>query len=177
MPLLASFIVLASLAGCAYKPGTFAHANRVFPGTRATIGCLDIAIDRRVDMGKSAVLEYHFGNRCDKPAMVDLAYVHVIGRTDDGAEHELAPYDPERALMAMPVDGRYAGGEALAYPSDQPLIQVCVDAASVAQRTPARWLCFARIDRDGAPFTDAAEQEPVADEPPTEPAVDGEVTQ
>ncbi|MBS1118707.1 MAG: hypothetical protein H6Q90_935 [Deltaproteobacteria bacterium] len=159
-----------ALGGCfAYEPGSFAHQRNAFSGTRTTVGCLDLAIDRRVDMGTSAVLGYQFGNRCDKPANVDLAYVNVIGRTGDGVEHKLVPYDPQSVLMAMKVDGRYAGGEALAYPSDEPLVEVCVDAASIAQRTPERWVCFARIDRDGAPFTEARAQ---ANPDPQPPRVD-----
>jgi hypothetical protein len=166
-----SVLLAVPLAGCAYQPGSFAHQQQAFPGTRTTVGCLDVAIDRRADLGKSAVLGYRFGNRCDRPATVDLAYVNVVGRTGDGVEHKLVPYDPEGQLMAMKVDGRFAGGEALAYPSDEPLVQICVDAASLAQRTPEQWLCFGRIDREGAPFTGPPEPAP-----PPAPAAADEVT-
>ncbi len=153
-PVRAALLAVAAswLAGCAYKPGSFTHQRRHFTGVMTTVGCLDLALHRRVDKDGSAVMSYQFGNRCDRPATVDLAFAAVIGRTSDGIEHRLAPFDPEHALVARELDGRYAGGEALAYPADQPLVQVCVDVASIAQQTPARWQCFGRVDRDGAPF-------------------------
>jgi hypothetical protein len=137
-------------AGCiTYKPGAFASDGKVFVGERATVGCLDLAVARRPDMQAKAVLEFAFGNRCDKPAPVDLAYAKVIGRTADGSERRLIPYDPDSQLMALRLDGRTSGREALAYSSESPLVQVCVDVASIAQTTPERWVCFAQLDQSG----------------------------
>src|SRR5690606_3122588 len=109
---------------------------------QVTVGCLDLAIERQPDHGSSAVLGYTFGNRCDRPATVDLAWVHVIGLTAEGAEIALTPYDPAGELRALKIDGRLVGREAIAYPAPAPLGQVCVDVASIAQHKPARWLCF-----------------------------------
>ena len=128
--------------GCAYKPGSYAAPARAFDGQRTTVGCLDVAIDRQTDLGSSAVIGYTFGNRCDRPAVVDLAWVSVIGRTADGAEVALVPYDPKGELRALRLDGRSAGAEAIAYPAPEALGQVCVDVASLAQQTPAQWICF-----------------------------------
>ena len=139
-------------AGCiTYKPGAFASDGKVFVGERVTVGCLDLAIARRPDMQSMAVLEFAFGNRCDKPEPVDLAYAKVIGRTADGTERRLIPYDPHSQLMSLRLDGRTSGREALAYAAEQPIVQICIDAASVAQRTPERWLCFAQLDQAGEP--------------------------
>ena len=135
-------IVATVIAACAYRPGSYQAPAREFAGQRTTIGCLDLAVDRRADHGSSAVLGYTFGNRCDRPATVDLAWVQVIGRTSGGAEIALAPYDPKRQLKPLQIDGRTTGTEAIAYPAPETLGQVCVDVASIAQQRPARWLCF-----------------------------------
>lgn len=72
-------IALLWLVGCSYGPGSFAWPGQHFPGERATVGCLDIAVLRRPDMTegemRSAVLEYQFGNRCNHHVVVDLVRV------------------------------------------------------------------------------------------------------
>jgi hypothetical protein len=130
------------IVACAYKPGSFAHNTHSFTGQRATVGCLDISVERRTDVGDWPVLDYTFGNRCDRPAPVDLAWTQVIGRTADGAEVALVPYDPKAEIRVLKIDGRSSGSEALTYPTDVSLGQVCVDVASLAQQQPAQWICF-----------------------------------
>lgn len=137
-------VLSVALAGCAYRPGTFATVGSTFPGQRTTVGCLDIAVERRTDLTWGAVVGYSFANRCDRPAVVDLAHAVVVGRTVDGVEVDLAPYDPERELAALDLDGRTVGKEAIAYASEVALAEVCVDAASVARRGQAQWLCFGK---------------------------------
>ena len=132
------------LTGCAYRPGSFAYFGSSFPGQRATVGCLDIAVERRPDMTTGAVVGYQFANRCDRPAIVDLAHVAVVGRTRDGMQVDLAPFDPERELRPLSIDARTIGREALAYSSEAELVEICVDAASVAQDAHAMWMCFAQ---------------------------------
>lgn len=153
----AGAISLCVLAGCAYKPGSFEFAGKRFAGMRTVVGCLDVAIDRRQDLvtpvvadgrqdvesSAAAVLGYEFGNRCDKPELVDLALVDVVGRTADGNEHHLVPYDPGGEVRSLTIDGRFGGSEALAYQWNDQLVQVCVDAASIVHERPERWLCFA----------------------------------
>ncbi len=141
-----AWIVVASIAGCSYTPGSFSYPARRFPGQRVTVGCLDIAVDRRADLkdiNQAAVVDYQFGNRCDGDVMVDLTHVRIYGRTADGVELALTAYDPGLEMKPMKLGGRQAGGEAIAYPTTEPLTQVCVDAASIVE-TPkeARWLCF-----------------------------------
>ncbi|MBA3455590.1 MAG: hypothetical protein H0T42_21025 [Deltaproteobacteria bacterium] len=131
-----------AIAACAYKPGSYQYPSREFVGQRTTVGCLDIAVDRRTDMGSAAVLGYTFGNRCDGPTVIDLAWVNVIGRTATGAEVTLVPYDPKGELTVLRLDGRQAGSEAISYPAPESLGQLCVDVASLAHTKPAQWLCF-----------------------------------
>lgn len=136
-------IVLAcALAGCAYQPGSFAYSPQDFAGQRTTVGCLDVAVDRRADLSIGPVLSYQFANRCDHAAVVDLGAVAVVGRNEQGADVPLRPYDPRGELHPAALDGRSAGAEALAYPSDRPMPQVCADAASLVHQAPPRWLCF-----------------------------------
>lgn len=136
---------LGLLVGCAYQPGSFHYrgATAWDTGQRATVGCLDIAVARRADRDASAVVDYRFGNRCTRPVAVDLARVAVVARYADGTEAALEPYDPKRELRPTPLDGRLAGGEALAYPSARGATQICVDAASLVHADQPHWMCFA----------------------------------
>ncbi|HWU87388.1 MAG TPA: hypothetical protein VN253_08935, partial [Kofleriaceae bacterium] len=108
-------ILTGALAGCAYQPGSFMHGSgpqAVFAGQRATVACLDIAVARRPDYAASAVLQYRFGNRCNRPVQVDLRAAAVVGRLADGREEALAPYDPRLEMVPVRLDGRTSGGEA-----------------------------------------------------------------
>jgi hypothetical protein len=136
-------VLSVALTACAYSPGSFRHFRHDFPGQRTTVGCLDLAIERRPDLTTGGtVIAYEFGNRCDHPAVVDLAAVDVVGRTFAGDEVKLAPFDPERELRALAIDGRAAGQEAIAYPSDTALAEVCINAATVTHQGSPQWLCF-----------------------------------
>ena len=135
--------LVCALVGCAYQPGSFAHAQHDFVGQRVTIGCLDVAVERRADVSIGPVLRYQFGNRCDHPALIDLGAARVIGRNPQGADVALRPYDPRREIRPAEIDGRGVGAEALAYASDRPMLEVCADAAALAHASPPRWLCFA----------------------------------
>jgi hypothetical protein len=131
------------LGACAYHPGSFSQYGNSFVGQRVTVGCLDLGIARRINRDpNTAVVAYEFGNRCPGPAIVDLARANVIGRTVDGQEVALAPYDPKQEVRALQIDGRMMGKEALAYPSEVAVVQICVDAASIAHREGAQWICF-----------------------------------
>jgi hypothetical protein len=139
------FVLLGvALSGCAYQAGSFHSASQSFPGSRASIDCLDLAIERRPDLPTGeVVLGYAFGNRCDRPAVVDLARVAVVGAALDGSELELQPYDPHGELAALRIDARAVGREAIAYHNDTPLAEVCVDAGAIAQASTTSWVCLA----------------------------------
>lgn len=131
------------LAGCAYQAGSFDSSLQRFKGQQATIDCLDVAIERRHDLADgAAVVGYAFGNRCDHPTVVDLAAVAVVGRTADGRQMELAAYDPRHEISTLRLDGRAVGREALAYPTDVPLAEVCIDAGTIAHGATAHWMCL-----------------------------------
>jgi len=136
-------LAIAALAGCAYKPGSFAYPQNEFPGQRATVGCLDVAVERRTDLVIGPVLGYQFANRCDHPTTIDLGAVSVVGRNAGGTEVVLRPYDPLTELHPVALDGRNVGGEALAYPSDRAISQICVDVATLVHQQTPKWLCLA----------------------------------
>ncbi len=136
-------VSLVAITGCAYQPGSFRRLAIDFPGQRATLGCLDVSVAGRSERDGIAELEYDFGNRCDHPTVVDLAAVHVVGRTGDGRELAMAPVDLRNELRALPIDGRMAGREVIAYDAGPgELAAVCVDVAPIAHATAAQWMCF-----------------------------------
>lgn len=135
--------ITLAIAACAHQAtSSTQRPTHELVGQRASVGCLDIAVDRRTDTGSSAVLGYTFGNRCDEPAVIDLAWVNVIGRTANGAEVTLLPYDPKGELSVRKLDANAMGAESITYPAPEALGQLCVDVASLAQHKPAQWLCF-----------------------------------
>ena len=135
------------LAGCAYRAGSFDSVNQEFTGSHTSAGCLDLAIERRPDLERRPVVAYAFGNRCDVPTVVDLANVAVVARTTD-AVVTLKPYDPEQEIVARELDAHAVGSEAIAYLSESPAHELCVDAASIAQVGEPRWLCFAAAGKE-----------------------------
>ena len=137
-------VLSVALIGCAYRPGSFSHLRQDFPGQRTTVGCVDVAVERRPDLTTGGtVLAYEFGNRCDRPATIDFAAVAVKARTFKGIDLDLHAFDPDFQIRPLQIDGRSAGAEAIAYPADERLAEVCVDVASLTKQTPAKWLCFA----------------------------------
>lgn len=131
------------LSGCAYQPSSFRSEFQSFPGTHATAGCLDIAVERRQAVHDQVVLGYAFGNRCDQPVLVDFASATVIGRSADGHTRTLRPYDPRGEIAALWLDGRAVGREAIAYEGSTGLVDVCVDTGTVARSPMSVWLCLA----------------------------------
>ena|SRR5688572_12986677 len=137
-------VLSVALIGCAYRPGSFSHLRQDFPGQRTTVGCVDVAVERRPDLTTGGtVLAYEFGNRCDRPATIDFAAVAVKARTFKGVDLDLDAFDPDFQIRPLQLDGRSSGAEAIAYPADERLAEVCVDVASLTKQTPAKWLCFA----------------------------------
>jgi hypothetical protein len=131
-----------AIAGCGYQPGSLASQQRAFAGRRATVGCFDVAVERKADLPIGPVLGYQLANRCDHLATVDLAAIAVVGRDAEGVDVVLAPYDPRAELHPVALDARSVGGESLAYPAGSAMPQVCVDLATLVHRTPPQWSCF-----------------------------------
>jgi hypothetical protein len=137
----ARFVVVigAVLAGCAYKAASKTTEPNEHRVDRSTVGCLEVGVDRRSDLGDAAVVRYAFANHCEGAAQIDVAWASVIGRTAEGAELALVPTKRAKEVVVAP------NGEAettLVYPAPAAIGQLCVDVASLAQETPARWRCF-----------------------------------
>jgi hypothetical protein len=137
-----SLAVAVALVGCGYEPSSFSFVARPAEATRATVGCLDLAItlESPLAFARHPVLAYEFGNRCDHPAIVDLDTV-VVGYDTRGRLHTLQPYDPAREIRPALLDGRTRGRERIAYPTGIALIDVCIDAAAIIRENPAQWVC------------------------------------
>ena len=131
------------LTGCGYKPSSFSFHSQPVRGASATVGCIDLAITPHPEVlpDRSTVLAYEFGNRCDRPTVIDLSTAPVVGRAADGRMYSLAAYDPAREIRPAMLDGRDHGRELIAYPADVDLIDVCVDAAALVHQAPPQWLC------------------------------------
>lgn len=130
-------VAVAVLAGCAYKAASSSETTREVTSER--VGCLDVGIDRRGDLGNAAVVRYAFENHCAQPASVDLAWASVIGRTAEGAEIALVPTHKQSQVT---IAAHGSAETTLAYPAPAPIGQLCVDVASLAQQTPTQWRCF-----------------------------------
>jgi hypothetical protein len=138
-------LLLLCAASCAaYRPGSFATERGRFAGEHATVGCLDVAVSQRTRVAYAAVLDITFGNRCSHPATVDLAAMNVVGRSEDGREVAMVAHDPNHEIRPLPLDGRAAGHEAIAYAAERSEVaQICADLGAIAH-AEAHWVCFAR---------------------------------
>jgi hypothetical protein len=130
------------LAGC-YKAASSSTSDTTREvRERSRVGCLDVAVDRRTDLGTTAIVSYAFENRCGQPAQVDLAWAQVIGRTAEGVELALIP---TKQTSSVTIGAHEQAETTLAYPNPAApamIGQLCVDVASLAQQTPAVWRCF-----------------------------------
>jgi hypothetical protein len=134
-----------ALVWCAYDAGSFTSSAHDFTGTRtsASAGCLDLSVERRADTATGWVLAYDLGNRCDRPLTVDLKTASVVARTAEG-DVAMVPFDPDREIEALPLDGRSLGGEAVEYrvaTRGAPVIAICVDATGIVGAL-GTWTCF-----------------------------------
>lgn len=129
------FAAAVSLAaGCGYRAGSFTGPTGMFAGELVTIGCLDVGVSSHVDpVAEGPAIAYELGNRCDRPARVDLGAVIVRGRTDGGREIELAPFDPEGELRPVRLEARRTGREVIEYHAAlaDPVRQVCVELEGI----------------------------------------------
>ncbi len=119
-----------------YRPGSFVMAGEPFVGELTTAGCLDLAVDVRRDaVATGPVVQYQFGNRCDRATTIDLGGVRVTGRTVTGEEVAMVAYDPYRELRPLPLDARSVGRERIEYRTGRDfagdVVSVCVAIGSV----------------------------------------------
>lgn len=144
-----ALLSLPLLGACAsYAPGSFTSGQSPFAGHRVTTGCLDVAVEvTREAPGDSPVITYHFGNRCNRAQLVDLQAVLVTGRTADGTELALTPFDPGGEIRPLPLDGRLVGRENIEYqtsPSGADLASLCLAIGAIAgpDAAPMPPVCF-----------------------------------
>ena len=133
--------LVAAIAGCSYRAGSFSALGHDFAGERVSLGCVDLAVARRPDGPLGAILAYDIGNRCDTPVWLDLASPAVIGRVDN-ADIELAAYDPRAELRRLPLDGRALATETIEYRARVavPFDDICVDTGRIVGGA-ADWQC------------------------------------
>ena len=125
-------LVWCAAIGCTYQPGSFELGTHHPSEQRATVGCLDVAVSR-----EGMRIRYQIGNRCDAPALVDLANVPVFA--DD---KPLRPYDPRLELHAARLDARLGAEEMIEYRDPETPRKLCVDVAAIAHAAPAQWACW-----------------------------------
>lgn len=144
-------IATAATAACAsYRAGSFEMSGEPFLGERTTAGCLDLAVEVARDaVATGPVVQYQFGNRCDRVATIDLAGVRVTGRTSSGEEVAMVAYDPYGQIRPLPLDARGSGRERIEYRTTRDfsgdVVAVCVAIGSIggdgAPRAPLDTTC------------------------------------
>jgi hypothetical protein len=119
-------VISIVLAGC--YAGDYTTITTPFVGTRANVGCIDVAVALTDDQtAPGPIVSYQFGNHCFHQAMIDLTSVRVVATTRDGLELELHANDPRGEIKPMQIDAWTAGDERIAYDTPHPLEKVCVD--------------------------------------------------
>jgi hypothetical protein len=129
------------LTACGYRGGSFSGPRGAFAGDRVTVGCLDVAVSAVHDAAaEGPAIAYEFGNRCDRPARVDLTAIAVRGRTAGGAEVTLAPFDPLGELRPARLEARRTGREVIEYQAaaGEALTLICADVGMIADAAGAR---------------------------------------
>ncbi len=145
----AAICALVVAAGCSYHAGSYADLRGPFPGTRVTVGCVDLAVGLGPESTVEApVVAYGFGNHCRHAVMLDLATVRAVGHDAEDREHAMIAFDPNQELRPMPLDGMWSGREQVEYGQARgleavPLVSLCVDIGGIdgtAERIE-RWVC------------------------------------
>jgi hypothetical protein len=111
-------IAALAVAGCAhYAARSFVAADGTrFAGDTLTLGCLDVGIAVTADvLAHGPVIDYRFANRCDHPAIVDLASIRAVGRAADGGALALVAFDPHHELRPLALDSGGEGHELIEY--------------------------------------------------------------
>lgn len=137
---------MIGLVGCGYHAGSFADWSGGFPGTRMTMGCIDLAVGQSYDVrAQGPIVSYGFGNRCHHAVPLDLATVRVRARDTSGVEHVMQAYDPRGEIRVLSLDALWAGHERIEYrgPDPRSLVSLCVDVGGVDPTVPRteKWVC------------------------------------
>lgn len=139
-----AFLFIGIGACSTYKPGSFVNKGEPFVGELTTAGCLDLAVAvTREAVAPGPVVNYQFGNRCDRAQTIDLQRVTVTGRTPAGEEVAMVPYDPYGEMVPLPLDARSAGRERIEYRTARDfasgdVVSVCVAIGALAEEGAAQ---------------------------------------
>ena len=132
------------LAGC--YAGDYTTVTTPFVGTRANVGCIDVAVAMTEDQtAPGPIISYQFGNHCFHQAMIDFTQVRVVATTrDDAQQIELHANDPRGEIKPMQIDAWTAGDERIAYDTPHPLEKICVDLGRFDGNPDAvpAWTCM-----------------------------------
>lgn len=148
-------LLLLLAAGCyGYQPGSFTHAADPHSSARATVDCLDVAIERGWDAAASGpIARIAVANRCDRPVELDLGAIRAVARTGDGAMVPHRAHDPRGEIRPALLDGRSVATELIEYRPEAgrapPLADLCFDISALA-RPPARPVSPLCLDGAGA---------------------------
>ena len=138
-------IPLASASACAYAPGSFSSRPSSFPGTRATVGCLDVAASLTGGtVQRGPVIQYTVGNRCDRVTIVDFSAVRARSSAGPTLGPTMMPFDPQRELRPLMMEARSVISEQIEYRHTAPAVghALCVDVAGLnGSSAGERWLC------------------------------------
>lgn len=131
-------ISCTALSSCAYRAGSYENGGGVFPGTRTTTGCLDLAIAVVPHVSKPGpVLQFSFGNRCTRAISVDLTALRVVARDDTGFERPLVPYDPRNELKPLELEAALSARELIEFRDpygpyfSKAATTICIDVGGV----------------------------------------------
>jgi len=133
-----SLLVIPVVSACAYSPGSFSSYTSSFPGTRATVGCLDVSASL-TKTERGPVATYTVGNRCDSVAVVDFSAIRARSN-----ELSLAPFDPRGELRPLRIEPRSVISERIEYPrpASAAISGVCLDVGGLnGAAGTERWLC------------------------------------
>lgn len=130
-----SAVALLAATGCAYQPGSFATYHDALSGSRARVGCIDLAVAAE-PTDRGAVLKFVFGNRCDRSVVVDLASVHVRANGRHGETLKLVAFDPRVEITPLPIDARMWGREQIEFrampgSTSASIVDVCADVGRI----------------------------------------------
>ena len=145
-----SHVTITSLFAfaCSYHAGSFRDHTGTWPGTTATVGCIDVAVAAGDEPGVSgSVVAYAVGNRCDHRVVVDLTAVRTVARDITGREVTLAAYDPRGELRPLPLNAMWSERARIAYRgNDAAVVSICVDVGGIDRSVAATesWICTAK---------------------------------
>ena len=137
-------LLLVAAAGCqSYQPGSFSHAADPDTTPRATVGCLDVAVDPHHDAAAvGPIARIAIANRCDRAVEVDLGAIRATVRAPGGGRVAHVIYDPRGEIRPVLLDGRSVGVEILEFrPRDGGLIEtagLCLDVSAINRRGVSR---------------------------------------